>query len=146
MRRWLGWAASLTLVTGVAGYYLWMGAYALARDVALAGDGPVAEASVVDWTRGKGTSVYSITVEFPVADGRRVRGTVYEFRDPPPRVGATIPVRYDPGAPDWFVRDATRGATVWKPALFLPLGLVIGASAYGLVRIRPRLDAGRAAG
>jgi len=91
VRRWLGWAASLTLVTGVAGYYLWMGAYALARDVALAGDGPVAEASVVDWTRGKGTSVYSITVEFPVADGRRVREIEWtSWRHVPP-----LPVSID---------------------------------------------------
>jgi hypothetical protein len=141
VRRWLGWAASLLLVAGVAGYYVWMGAYALARDLALAGDGPVADATVVGWTRGKGTSVFSITVDYAAAGGRRVRATVYEFRDPPPRVGTTIPVRYNAGAPDWFVRDATQSATVWKPALFLPLGLVFGACAYGVYRIRPRRDA-----
>jgi hypothetical protein len=136
---WLRWFGGVVLLTLVGGYYLWAGGYALARDAALAGNGPVASATVVGQDRNtRGPGIHTITVEFDTVDGRPVRGTVYEFRDPAPAVGATIPVRYDPQHPNRYVRDASQGPTLWKPVLFLPLGLLfLVGDIFILARGRP---------
>ncbi len=110
----------------------------VARDIALAGPGPVADAAVTQRTlNSKGPGVASFDVRFVTADGRQVRGTVYEFRKPAPVVGAKLLVRYNAAHPGWYVRNAASGPSVWRPAALILLGLALAA--LGTVQLaRPR--------
>jgi hypothetical protein len=141
-RRWsrLTDLGGILLLLLVGGTYLWTAGYDIARDIALSGDRPVADATVLGLVHNsKGSGIRTLEVEFVTADGRRVRGRVYEFADPAPAVGATLPVRYDPGHPGWYVRDASQGPTIGKPALSVPLGLLFaGGGIYLLCRVRRR--------
>jgi hypothetical protein len=136
---WLTDVGCILLLLVVGGFYLWEAGYDIARDIALSGDRPVADATVRGLVHNsKGPGIRTVDVEFVTADGRRVRGPVYEFGNPAPAVGATLPVRYNPQHPGWYVRDASQGPTIWKPAFFIPLGLLFTAGGVFMLGRRPR--------
>jgi hypothetical protein len=106
----------MSLVSG--GVFACLGGWYAVRDVALSGNRPTVEATVVEYHHNpRGPGIASIEVEFVTADGRHARVTVDEFATPVPRVGDTMRVRYDPGHPNWFARDVRQG-----PSVVLPVG------------------------
>jgi hypothetical protein len=130
---------SILLLLVVGGVYLWEAGYDIARDIALSGDRPVADATVLKLVHNsKGSGIRAVNVEFVTAGGRRVRGPVYEFRHPAPAVGTTLPVRYDPEHPGWYVRDASQGPTVYEPVFLVPLGLLFTAGGVFVLWRVPR--------
>lgn len=137
---WLADLGSILLLLAVGGFYLWQAGYDIARDIALSGHRPVADATVLHLVpNGKGPGISTVDVEFVTADGSRVRATVYQFRHPAPAVGATLPVRYNQRHPGWYVRDASRGPAVYAPVFFIPLGLLSTAGGvFLLCRVRRR--------
>jgi hypothetical protein len=136
---WLTEFGSILLLLVVGGIYLWEAGYDIARDIALSGDRPVAEATVLQLVHdSKGSGIRTVDVEFVTVDGRRVHGPVYEFRNPAPAVGTTLPVRYNQKHPGRYVRDASQGPTVYAPAFFIPLGLLSTAGGVFLLCRVPR--------
>jgi hypothetical protein len=96
-RRW-PWLADFggVLLLLVGGFYLWQASWDLARDVALSGDRPVADATVLRLIHNsKGPGISTVDVQFVTADGSPVRAAVHQFRKPAPAVGTTLPVRYN---------------------------------------------------
>jgi hypothetical protein len=136
---WLTDLGGVLLTLAVGGFYLWQAGHDIARDIALSGDRPVAEATVLKLVHdSKGRGIRTVNVEFVTAEGRRVRGSVHEFRDPAPAVGTTLPIRYNPQHPGRYVRDASQGPTIVAPVFFVPLGLLITAAGVVLLYRVPR--------
>jgi uncharacterized protein DUF3592 len=75
--------------------------------VALDERGEPATAQVVSLQEGRAGGVVTATVRFTTTDGRTVTTSMRpgELAVPPPAVGATIPIVYDPQDPQAPVRD-----------------------------------------
>jgi hypothetical protein len=139
VKQRLKWIVGCLGCVALGGFYLYSSGRVVIRDMALAGDPPVAEATVTHRTlNSKGPGVHSVDVRFVTDDGRPVRGTVYEFRKPPPAVGAALSVRYSAAHPSEYVRDAASGPSVWYPVLLIPLGLAVTALGIAMLA-RPEL-------
>jgi hypothetical protein len=133
----------MSLMSG--GIFAGLGGWFAIRDVALSGDQPTADATVVAYHHNpRGTGISRIDVEFVTADGQHARVTVDEFADPIPSVGGIMRVRYDPGHPSWFARDVRQGPSVFVPA-FSALAMLLAGFAFVFVAVRggraPRLQA-----
>jgi uncharacterized protein DUF3592 len=125
---WLTDLGSILLLLAVGGFYLWQAGWDIARDVALSGDRPVADATVLHLVHNsKGRGISTVDVQFVTADGRRVRAPLHQFRSPAPAVGTTLPVRYNREHPGRYVRDASQGPAIYTPIFFIPLGLLFTA-------------------
>jgi hypothetical protein len=118
-----GFSTGVRLLAGVmslvgGGIFGWLGGWYAVRDVALSGDRPTADATVLEHHHNsRGPGISSVDVEFVTADGRRVRATVDEFASPVPTVGGSMRVRYDPRHPNWFARDVRQGPSVVLPVV-----------------------------
>jgi hypothetical protein len=123
----------MSLVAG--GIFVCLGGWFTVRDVALRGDQPTADATVLEHHHSRGPGIIRIDVAFVTADGRHARVTIDEFATPVPDVGAIMQVRYDPDHPSWFARDVRQGPNVTLPVVSALMTLV---AAFGFVFIALR--------
>jgi hypothetical protein len=121
-------AASVALVLALGATAFWWGGGLLD------GRGEPADAQVLALEEGR-RGVVTATVRFETADGRTIttRTRPDELVVPPPAIGETIPIVYDPEDPEASVRDPRARDGVTGPGALAAVGVCAAGALVVLV-------------